>query len=148
MGAESGEWRQFRQGSNEALDLDAYERDVAASRVRAWWNKLCELRRGNTRIEGPAPLRVHYAQDGMLAFSRGEGGEWFVVLNFSDRAGERSLGALNLPDGEYKELLNSTWRPYQVEWEDEHPNGGWDARLRRDVTLNVPDYGAVILERR
>ena len=90
MGAESGEWRQFRQGSNEGLDLDAYERDVAASRVRAWWNKLCELRRGNTHIEGPAPLRVHYAQDGMLAFSRGEGGEWFVVLNFSDRAGERS----------------------------------------------------------
>jgi hypothetical protein len=44
--------------------------------------------------------------------------------------------------------LNSTWGPYQVEWEDEHPNGGWDARLRRDVTLNVPDYGAVILERR
>jgi 1,4-alpha-glucan branching enzyme len=148
MGAESGEWRQFRQGSNEALDLDAYERDVAASRVRAWWNKLCGLRRGNPRIEGPAPLRVHYAQDGMLAFSRGEGGEWFVVLNFSDRAGERSLGALNLPDGEYRELLNSTWGPYQVEWEDEHPNGGWDARLRRDVTLNVPDYGAVILERR
>jgi 1,4-alpha-glucan branching enzyme len=148
MGAESGEWRQFRQGSNEVLDLDAYERDVAASRVRAWWNKLCGLRRGNPRIEGPAPLRVHYAQDGMLAFSRGEGGEWFVVLNFSDRAGERSLGALNLPDGEYRELLNSTWGPYQVEWEDEHPNGGWDARLRRDVTLNVPDYGAVILERR
>jgi glycosidase len=148
MGAESGEWRQFTQNSNDALDLDAYERDVAASRVRAWWNKLCELRRGNNRIEGPAPLRVHYAQDGMLAFSRGEGAEWFVVLNFSDRAGERSLGALNLPDVEYKELLNSTWGPYQVEWEDEHPNGGWDARLRRESNLNVPDYGAVILERR
>ena len=80
MGAESGEWRQFSQNTNDVLDLDAYERDVAASRVRAWWNKLCELRRGNSRIEGPAPLRVHYAQDGMLAFSRGEGAEWFVVL--------------------------------------------------------------------
>jgi 1,4-alpha-glucan branching enzyme len=148
MGAESGECRQFQQNSNDALDLDAYERDVAASRVRAWWNKLCELRRGNNRIEGPASVRVHYAQDGMVAFSRGEGAEWFVVLNWSDRGGERSLAALNLPGGEYKELLNSSWGSYQVEWEDEHPNGGWDARLRREYNVNVPDYGAVILERR
>ena len=148
MGAESGEWQQFSQSSNDVLNLDAYERDVAASRVRAWWNKLCELRRGNDRIEGPSPLRVHHAQDGILAFSRGEGAEWFVVLNFSGRGGERSLAALNLPHGEYKELLNSTWGPYQVEWEDEHPNGGWDARLRREFNLNVPDHGAVILERR
>ena len=43
--------------------------------------------------------------------------------------------ALNLPDGEYKELLNSTWGPYQVEWEDEHPNGGWDARVAPGIQL-------------
>jgi hypothetical protein len=116
--------------------------------VRAWWNKLGELRRGNHCIEGPAPVRIHYAQDGVLAFSRGEQADWFVVLNFGDRAGERSLTTLNLPDGGYKEVLNSTWGDYQVEWEDEHPNGGWDARLRREYNLNVPDCGVVILARR
>jgi 1,4-alpha-glucan branching enzyme len=147
MGAESGEWRQFGKDGADTLDLDAYERDVAASHVRAWWNKLCELRRGNNRIEGPAPVRVHYAQDGMLAFSRGDGADWFMVLNFGNRGGERPLWSLNLPGGEYKELLNSTWPAYQVEWEDEHPNGGWGARLKRDYNLNVPDYGVVVLEK-
>jgi 1,4-alpha-glucan branching enzyme len=147
MGAESGEWRQFKQNTNDTLDLDAYEQDSNASRVRAWWNKLCELRRGNNRIEGPSPVRIHYAQDGVLAFSRGDGADWFVVLNFSNRGGERSLAALNLPFGEYKELLNSTWGSYRVEGEDEHANGGWNARLRREYNLNVPDFGAVVLER-
>ncbi len=148
MGAESGEWRQFRNDDRDALDLDHYQRDEAACRIRHWWNRLCELRRGNSGIEGPSPIRVHYAQDRMLAFSRGEGAEWFVVLNFGDRSGEIPLATLNLPDGEYKELLNSSWGPYQVEWEDEHPNGGWDAHLRREYRLNVPDYGVVILQRR
>jgi hypothetical protein len=92
-------------------------------------------------------VRIHYAEDGVLAFSRGDGADWFVVLNFSNRGGERSLAALNLPGGEYKELLNSTWGSYRVEGEDEHANGGWNARLRREYNLNVPDIGAVVLER-
>lgn len=148
MGAESGEWRQFGQDDWDALKLDRYEGEEAACRIRSWWNRLCELRRGNNSIEGPSPIRIHFAQDMMLAFSRGEGADWFVVLNFGNRSGEIPLAMLNLPDGEYKELLNSSWGPYQVEREDEHPNGGWDAHLRREYQLNVPDYGVVILQRR
>lgn len=147
MGAESGEWRQFGKDTTETLDLDGYERELAAVRLRAWWNRLCELRRGNNRIEGPAPVRVHYAHDGLIAFSRGEAADLFVVLNFSDRGGERPLALLNLPPGEYLERLNSTWPDYQVEWEDEHPNGGWAARLRREYNVNVPDNGVIVLER-
>ncbi len=149
MGCESGEWRQFDKDSSAPLPLDVYESAEWAKQLRAWWRKLVEIRRGNRRIEGPAPIDVHFAQYGLLAFSRGEGREFFVVLNFSNWSGQCSLAELNLPWGEYKELLNSTWGDYRItaENEDEHSNGGWDARLRREYTLNIPDYGVVVLER-
>lgn len=150
MGAETGEWRQFPKGGDQTLDLDYYERDIAAGRLRDWWNRVAEIRRGNPRLEGPSPLRVTFAQEQMLAFSRGEANDLFVLLNFGGWSGWRSLAELNLPDGEYKELLNSTWGNYRVdsEGEDEHSNGGWDARLHRGNWLHIPDYGAVVLERR
>ncbi|MCW5202049.1 alpha amylase C-terminal domain-containing protein [Desulfobulbus sp. US4] len=148
MGSETGEWRQFPKGDDSALDLDYYERDTSACRLRSWWNRLAEIRFGNPRLEGPAPLRVTFAQEGMLTFTRGEGNDLFVLLNFGHRAGWRSLTELNLPDGEYKELVNSTWGPYRVEGEGEHGNGGWDAHLHRGNELHIPDYGVVVLERR
>ncbi len=148
MGAESGEWAQFTFSGHEALDLDRYLREKACSQVRAWWKVLCDLRRGNSILQGPSPLRVHYADGNLLAFSRGEGGEYFVVLNFGAEAHWHSLAELNLPNGLYRELWNSTWPPFEVEWEDEHGNGGRDAQLSRNEWLNVPDYGVVVLEKR
>jgi len=150
MGAESGEWRQFSKDGDAALDLDFYERDESAIRIRNWWNKLAELRRGNPRIQGPAPVRVWFAQGRMLALSRGEGDDLFVVLNFGDWSGWRPLAELNLPDGDYKELLNSSWGDYRIaaEGEDEQSNGGWDAHLNRGSWLNIPDYAVVVLEKR
>ena len=147
MGAESGESAQFTFAGTTALDLDGYLADDARGRVRAWWNVLCELRGGNSRIQGPAPLTVHYAAGETLAFSRGEGLEYFVVLNFGPWSGWRPLAELNLPHGHYKELWNSTWPAFAVEWEDEHTNGGRDARLGRETWVQIPDYGAVILEK-
>ena len=117
-------------------------------RLRDWTNVLLELRRDNSNLQGPAPLDVKYAQDGQLAFTRGGSGEYFVLLNFSSWSGWKSLGELNLPPGLYRERWNSTWPAFQVEWEDEHANGGRDAWLHAGNNLNVPDYGAVILERR
>jgi len=147
MGAESGESAQFTFAGTTALDLDGYLADDARGRVRAWWNVLCDLRRGNSRIQGPSPLTVHYAAGEMLAFSRGEGLEYFVVLNFGPWSGWRPLAELNLPHGHYKELWNSTWPAFAVEWEDEHTNGGRDVRLGRETWVQIPDYGAVILEK-
>lgn len=149
MGAESGEWRQFSKDGAATLDLDFYERDVSAIRIRNWWNRLAELRRGNSRIEGPSPIRVKFAQDEMLAFTRGDGEDLFVLLNFGYRSDWHRLANLSLPYGDYKELLNSTWGDYRidVEGETEHSNGGWDARLNGDSWLNVPSYGVVVLER-
>ena len=70
-----------------------------------------------------------------------------MVLNFGGRAGRRPLWELNLPAGAYWELWNSTWPAFAVEGEDEHGNGGCEARLRADPSLHVPDYGVVVLER-
>lgn len=148
MGAETGEWRQFPKEGDQTLDLDHYERDTAACRMRNWWNRLSEIRRGNPCLEGPSPLRVVFALARMLAFTRGEAEELFIILNFGDWFGRRSLAEINLPDRKYKELLNSTWGEYRIDWEgeDEHSNGGWDARLLRDDWLHFTDYGAVVLE--
>ena len=149
MGAEAGEWRQFSKDGDEPLDLTHYERDDSARRLRRWWNDLCHLRRGNPCVQGPAPLRVHYVDRALLVLSRGDRGDLFAVLNFGDWSGFRSLAEFHLPDGAYKERLNSTWGDYRIadEFEDEHANGGWDARLGRGSWIHVPDYGVVILER-
>ena len=148
MGAESGEWAQFTSAGHEALDLDRYLRDTACGQVRAWWNVLCDLRRGNTILQGPSPLLVHYATGNVLAFSRGDNREYFVVLNFGWEAHWQSLAELNLPDGLYCELWNSTWPAFAVEGEDEHSNGSRNAQLSRNDWLNIPDYGVVLLEKR
>ncbi len=149
MGAESGEWRQFSKDGGDALDLDAYQREGGARSVRSWWHALCALRRGNDKLQGPAPLAIHYVDDGLLVFSRGASAELFIVANFGARAPARPLSELNLPGAEYKELLNSSWGEYRVaeEGEAQRDNGGWDARLRREHWLQIPDFGVVVLER-
>jgi len=147
MGAESGEWAQFTSSGQDALDLERYLSDDNCRRLRAWWNVLCELRRGNPKLQGPSPLQVHYAGGNRLAFSRGWGEEYFVVTNFGPWGGWSSLAELNLPHWTYRELWNSTWPAFAVEGEDEHGNGGRSAHLSRHQWLNIPDYGAVILER-
>ena len=148
MGAESAEDRQFTFGGAEPLDLDGYLGDADRGRVRAWWRALARQRRSPS-IQGPAPLAVHFAAGQLLAFARGDRGDYFAVLNFGGWAGWRSLGELHLPDGTYRERWNSTWPAFAVagEDEDEHTNGGRAARLTRADWLHVPDYGAVVLER-
>ncbi|HSG72423.1 MAG TPA: alpha-amylase family glycosyl hydrolase, partial [Planctomycetaceae bacterium] len=148
MGGESGEDQQFHFGNSVQLDLAEYLSNDDRGRIRAWWRDLCHLRR-NPSIQGPAPLKVCLAESQLLAFTRGVANDFYVLLNFGGWSGERSLESLNLPWGRYRELYNSTWPAFaiQAEHEDEHANGGRDARLQRYHRLNVPDYGAVILER-
>lgn len=146
MGAESAEDRQFTFGGTTPLDLGAYLADPARSRVRAWWRELCWLRR-NPSLQGPSPLDVRHAEGQLLAFTRGRRGDFYVLLNFGGWAGRKGLRELGLPDGAYRELWNSTWPAFAVEDEGEHTNGGRDARLHPWHELNVPDYGALVLER-
>jgi 1,4-alpha-glucan branching enzyme len=147
MGAEAGEWRQFRFDGAEPLDIPAYLSDQNALRLQKWWRSLCDLRRGNASLQGPAPLDVRFCQESCLAFSRGMGGDYFVVLNFGGGEARRKLWEMNLPEGTYREQLNSTWPEYAVESEGIQDNGGGQARLGRGDTLRVPGYGAVVLQR-
>ena len=56
---------------------------------------------------------------------------------------------LGLPGGSaYKEIFNSSWPVFQVAFEQEHTNGGYDAQISSGQLLNLPPVGAVILERR
>ena len=149
MGAEVGEDKQFEFGSSSTLDLDRYLADADRGRIRAWWRVLSDLRRTRSAIKGPAPIDIPFADGQLLAISRGQRGDYFVMLNFGGWSGFHNLGFLNLPDGTYRELWNSTWPAFAIagESEGEHSNGGRDARLRRSDSLQIPDYGAVILER-
>lgn len=148
MGAESGEDKQFRFGSAETLDLNDYLAHNERSRIRHWWRELGKLRR-DPNIKGPAPLDVRFAEEQILTFTRGQNGDYFVLLNFGAWSGHKSLAELNLPWGEYRELWNSTWPAFaiQAEQEGEHTNGGRDARLHRGHSLHIPDYGVTILQR-
>lgn len=149
MGGEAGETRQFAKDRLDTLPLAAYRSDVNQRQVLAWFQILCGLRRNDNRIQGPSPINVWLMDGNLLAFSRGEAQEFFVLLNFGGWSGSRGLASLNLPDSTYCELWNSTWPAFAVpgEWENEHTNWGRDARLRRDNSLNIPDYGVVILQR-
>jgi 1,4-alpha-glucan branching enzyme len=148
MGVEVGESSQFYFDSTQPLDLERYENDINYRRVRDWWKTLINLRKHNNSIQGPAPLDAHYVEDLILAFSRGEGKDYYVVVNFGDGPVSRNLGQMNLPEGTYRELWNFTWPDFQVEFEDEHTNGGRDAWLNRASQLQIPDYGAIVLEKR
>lgn len=149
MGTESGEDQQFEIGGTAPLDLDGYEANADRSRLRAWWRTLSELRRGNASLQGPAPLRIHFAEGQILAYSRGEGADYFVVLNFGGGKPWKPLGQLGLPEHVYRELWNSTWPAFAIvaEREGEHTNGGREARLDRNRWVQIPDYGVIILQR-
>ncbi len=148
MGAESGEDKQFRFGSAETLDLDEYLANEDRGRIRRWWRELAWLRK-DPSIQGPAPLDVRFEGDQLLAFTRGQNADYFVVLNFGGWSGHKGLAELNLPAGNYLELWNSTWPAFAIhaEGEGEHTNGGRQARLAAPDTLHIPDYGVVILQR-
>ncbi len=148
MGLESGEHRQFAFGSSEPLPVSDYLAEDDRHRLRAWFRAMALLHR-DTRIKGPSPLGVRMAEGQTLAFTRGEGEEFYVLLNFGGWSGHRSLTDLNLPGGDYRELWNSTWPEFSVQQEDERQvdNGGHDSRLNHGVGLNVPAYAAVVLQR-
>jgi 1,4-alpha-glucan branching enzyme len=47
-----------------------------------------------------------------------------------------------------KEIFNSSWPVFQVEFEQEQTNGGYDAQIYRGQIINLPWIGALVLERR
>lgn len=93
-------------------------------------------------------MEVRYAANQILALTRGDHAEYFVVLNFGGWAGWKPLSEMNLPSGTYREVLNSSWPQYRVygEADDLHDNG-WGSTFHIGGSLHIPDYGVVVLER-
>lgn len=155
MGEEAGEDHPFLFGlddlENEAcyLRLDRYETpDADEHRVLAWYQSLMGLR--NNPANG---LRGNDRQDARwghktLAFTRAQG-RFFVVATFGTPDTWQDSGWLGLPGGSaYKEIFNSSWPAFQVEFEPEATNGGYDAWIWSGQPLHLPSIGAVVLERR
>lgn len=148
MGAESGETSQFYFDRDNTMDLDAYESDTSKTHVRNWWKSMIHLRKGNPVLQGPSDLHVQYANKGILAFSRGKNDDIVVISNFGDHAEHMKLGDMNINHGSYKELFNSTWPEFQVEQEQEMSNGGHSANLESWCTLNIPQNGSIVLQKK
>ena len=47
----------------------------------------------------------------------------------------------------FKEIFNSSWPAFQVEFERERANGGYDARIYSGQVIALPYAGAVVFER-
>jgi hypothetical protein len=69
------------------------------------------------------------------------------VITFGTPNQQQNSGWLGLPGGSaYKEIFNSSWPVFQVEFEQEQANGGYDARIWSGNIINVPYIGAVVFE--
>jgi 1,4-alpha-glucan branching enzyme len=154
MGQEVGETRYF-SFDNAGPVTNPQDHDLPPgsatdqTRVLAWFRSLMGLRndpakglRGN---ENGQSVRTGHRTVALSV----AGGRLFVVVTFGTADVRQDSGWLGLPGGAtYKEIFNSSWPAFQVEFEAERPNGGHDAWIRSGQSLNLPYIGAVVLERR
>jgi hypothetical protein len=72
----------------------------------------------------------------------------FAVVTFGTPNQQQDSSWLGLPGGApYKEIFNSSWPVFQVEFEQEQTNGGYNAQIYSGRVINLPWIGAVVLER-
>jgi 1,4-alpha-glucan branching enzyme len=155
MGQEAGEDTPFWFGmdaldmADRYLPLEEYEGgEVDAARVLAWHQDLMGLRNNpGNGLRGNDHQVVGWGRK-TVAFTRA-GGRFFVVATFGTPDTRQDSGWLGLPGGAaYKEIFNSSWPVFQVEFEPEAANGGYDGWITSGQILNLPSIGAVVLERR
>ncbi len=90
MGAESGEDKQFRFGRGVPrlwIWTSTWPMKIAVA-FAAGGVSLAWLRK-DPSIQGPAPLDVRFEGDQLLAFTRGQNADYFVVLNFGGWSGHK-----------------------------------------------------------
>src|SRR3984893_376130 len=143
MGQEAGENIQFGQNWDDRLPLAAYETDPGRNKVRLWWRRMFDVRRGDLGRFAWGNITVTHLNDanGVIAFTR-DGGKYLIVLNFkgSDWA-HYDVGVR----GRYQELANTSWPAFNLGNYTERTRGGDRSFDISDVP--VPAYGAVVLVR-
>lgn len=155
MGEEVGETRYFSFANDgPATNPQAHDLPPDAAtdhtRVLTWFRSLMGLRNDAQKgIRGNADQQAVSTGRRTVAFTCGASQQLFVVVTFGTETQQQDSGWLGLPDGgTYKEIFNSSWPAFQVEFEQERTNGGPEAQIASGQVLNLPHIGAVVLERR
>jgi 1,4-alpha-glucan branching enzyme len=120
------------------------------TRIMAWFRQLMGLRNDPSQgLRGEANYQVVATGTLTVAYTCGTGQQLFAVVTFGTPDQQQDSSWLGLPSGSaYKEIFNSSWPAFQVEFEPEHTNGGYDAEIYSGQILNLPYVGAVVLQRR
>jgi 1,4-alpha-glucan branching enzyme len=153
MGQEYGETVPFWFDSTKPpLDPQSYASPTGPidnGRVLAWFRQLMGLRNDPAQgLQGDANYQVVRTGSRTVAFACGAGQCLFAVVTFGTANQQQDSSWLGLPAGSlYKEIFNSSWPVFAVEFEPEQTNGGYDARLASGQILNLPYIGAVVLQR-
>jgi len=153
MGQEAGETTAFSFDDNQQW-LNPQKYDVAPAtdntRVLSWFRQIMGLRNDAAKgLQGDSNYQVVATGNRTVAFTCGAGQSLFAVITFGTANQQQNSAWLGLPaGGAYKEIFNSSWPVFQVEFEQEAANGGYDAAISSGQILNLPFIGVVVLERR
>jgi 1,4-alpha-glucan branching enzyme len=155
MGQEAGEDLQFGQDDgrvdartaptwwDDRLPLTAYEGDSGRSKVRLWWRRMLDIRRGDLGRFAWGDITLTHLNDanGVVAFTR-DAGKYLVVVNLKGSSWDRyDVGVRGL----YQELANTSWPAFNLGSYPERTRGGERAFDITDVP--IPAYGVVVLVR-
>ncbi len=89
-------------------------------------------------LQGDANYQLVATRNRTEAFVCGSGQQLFVVATFGPPNQQQDSSWLGLPAGvAYKELFNSSWPEFQVEFEQEQANGGYDAQFFSGQVINL-----------
>jgi 1,4-alpha-glucan branching enzyme len=156
MGQEVGETVSFSLNNSENHWINPQQYDIVPgagtdnARILAWFRQLMGLRNDPSKgLQGDANYQVTATGNRTVAFTCGSGQRLFVVVTFGTANQQQNCAWLGLPGGgPFKEIFNSSWPVFQVEFEPEQTNGGYDAQIYSGQTINLPWMGTIILERR
>ncbi len=155
MGQEIGETTPFSfPDFNEVINPQNCEFPAGdptdQTRVLAWFRQLMGLRNDASKgLRGSSNYQVVATGNRTIAYTCGSNQSLFTVITFGTPDVQQDSSWLGLPSGSaYKEIFNSSWSVFQVEFEREYANGGYDAQITNGYLFNLPPVGAVVLERR
>ena len=154
MGQEVGETKPFSfDDEDQWLNPQQYDLPPVTAtdntRILSWFRQLMGLRNDPSKgLQGDANYQMVATGNRTVAFTCGLGQRLFVVVTFGTANQQQNTAWLGLPSGgPFKEIFNSSWPAFQVEFEPEQANGGYDARIYSGQIINLPWMGAVVLER-
>jgi len=152
MGQEVGETVAFSFTDNDQW-INPQNYDVLPAtdntRILAWFLQIMGLRNDPSQgLQGNSNYQVVATGNRTVAFTCGSNQSLFAMVTFGTANQQQNSGWLGLPPGgAFKEIFNSSWPVFQVEFEQEQSNGGYTAQIQCGQILNLPSIGAVVLQR-